>query len=81
MADVFIISITSISFFMTFSIGSNDASNALFSSYGSNAFKLNMILTAGAIFVFLGAYYCSGRVASTLIPTMLAGIGEESKLL
>jgi len=79
--DFFVVSISLFSFLMAFSIGSNDAANALATSYGSNAAKLIYLLCAGAVFEFLGAYYCSGRVAGTLVSNIIQGIDTAEPLL
>jgi len=44
---------------MSYSIGANDAANALGTSYGSNAARLWMLLALGAVFEFIGAVFCS----------------------
>ncbi len=54
------------SFAMSFSIGSNDAANGLATSYGSKALSLYKLIAMGAIAEFLGAYFCSDKVAATL---------------
>ena len=54
------------SFMMSFSIGSNDAANGLATSYGSKALKLNKLIAIGAIAEFVGAMFCSDKVAGTL---------------
>jgi len=50
-----VISIVVASFLMSFSIGANDAANALATSYGTNAVKMSYLLILGAVFEFLGA--------------------------
>ena len=69
-----IVAIASLSFLMSFSIGANDAANALATSYGSQAAKLSYLLLGGALFEFLGAYFCSGRVAGTLVEQIIKGV-------
>jgi PiT family inorganic phosphate transporter len=59
MADILFVSMIVLSFAMSFSIGANDAANALGTSYGSNAAKLWILLALGAIFEFMGAVFCS----------------------
>ena len=54
------------SFLMAFSIGANDASNGLATSYGSKALSLKWLIVLGAIAEFVGAMYCSDVVSSTL---------------
>jgi PiT family inorganic phosphate transporter len=56
----FVIAIFVISFLMSFAIGANDAANALATSYGSKAAPLKLLLILGAIFEFIGAFWCSG---------------------
>ena len=63
----YIIPIGILSFLLSFSIGANDAANALATSYGSNALSLLWLVILGSIFEFIGAYWCSGRVASDLV--------------
>jgi len=55
-----------LSFLMSFSIGSNDASNGLATSYGSKALGLRKLIAIGAVAEFIGAMFCSNQVASTL---------------
>jgi len=59
----YVLAIGVLSFFMAFSIGANDAANALATSYGSNALRLIFLVLIGAVFEFIGAYWCSGHVA------------------
>ena len=54
------------SFMMSFAIGANDAANGLATSYGSKALPLNKLILIGAIAEFVGAMYCSDKVAATL---------------
>ena len=54
-------------FLTSFSIGANDAANALATSYGSNALKLIYLIILGGIFEFIGAYYRSAHVSGTLV--------------
>ena len=56
----FVITIFVLSFLMSFSIGANDAANALATSYGSKAASLKVLLILSAIFEFVGAFWCSG---------------------
>jgi PiT family inorganic phosphate transporter len=77
MPETFIVALVTLSFLMSFSIGSNDAANALATSYGSKAAPLIYLLLAGAVFEFLGSYYCSGRVAGTLVSRIIEGIDTE----
>ena len=55
-----------LSFFMSYSIGSNDAANGLATSYGSKAMGLQNLVILGAIAEFIGAMFCSDEVAATL---------------
>jgi inorganic phosphate transporter, PiT family len=48
-----------LSILMSFSIGANDAANALGTSFGSNAARLWLLLVLGAIFEFIGALFGS----------------------
>ena len=65
--DGYVISIGILSFLMSFSIGANDAANALATSYGSNALRLIYLVLLGSLFEFIGAYFCSGHVAGKLV--------------
>lgn len=56
----FVVTIFVLSFLMSFAIGANDAANALATSYGSKAAPLLVLLILGAIFEFIGAFWCSG---------------------
>lgn len=67
-----------LSFLMSFSIGSNDAANALGTSYGSNAASLWILLVLGAIFEFIGAVWCSSRLAGTLAERLIPTLGDLS---
>ena len=60
-----------LSFAMSYSIGANDAANALGTSYGSNAAKLWLLLCLGAMFELFGAVYCSSKIAGTLANKLL----------
>lgn len=66
-----------LSFAMSFSIGSNDAANALGTSYGSNAFKLWILLILGAIFEFVGAVFCSSKLAGTLCGKLIPALNDN----
>ena len=63
-----------LSFLMSFSIGANDAANALATSYGSNALTLTKLVILGAIFEFIGAFFCSSHVAGTLITSIIPNV-------
>jgi phosphate/sulfate permease len=51
---------------MSYAIGANDAANALATSFGSKACPLIALLLMGALFEFIGAFWCSGQVAGKL---------------
>ena len=70
----YVIAIGVLSFLMSFSIGANDAANALATSYGSNALKLIWLVILGAIFEFIGAYFCSGHVAGELVGNIILDV-------
>ena len=77
MVSGYIIAVGILSFFMSFAIGANDAANALATSYGSKALKLWQIVVLGAIFEFIGAFFCSGHVAGHLV----SGIVDDTDIL
>ena len=70
--------IGALSFFMAFSIGANDAANSLATSYGSKAAPLKYLLAGGAIFEFLGAFFCSSKVAASLPGKVIYNIQDYS---
>jgi len=72
--SVIVLLIYILSFLMSFSIGANDAANALATSYGSQAAPPILLLSFGAFFEFIGAYFCSGEVAAKLAYKMIPGI-------
>mmetsp|Transcript_6946 Transcript_6946/g.8343 ORF Transcript_6946/g.8343 Transcript_6946/m.8343 type:complete len:329 (-) Transcript_6946:640-1626(-) len=74
MADGYLISICILAFFMSFSIGANDAANALATSYGSNALRLLWLVLLGSLFEFIGAYWCSGHVAGQLVGSVIDNV-------
>ena len=74
MASTLVIVIYVLSFLMSYAIGANDAANALATSYGSGAAPLLLLLILGAIFEFIGAFFCSGTVASKLATRMIPDI-------
>jgi inorganic phosphate transporter, PiT family len=76
-----VITVAVLSFFMSFSIGANDAANALATSYGSHAASLCVLLGAGAIFEFVGAFFCSGRVAGSLVEKLIINDGNLPQTL
>jgi len=59
---------------MSFSIGANDAANALATSYGSNAWKLMYLCILGSVFEFIGAMFFSGSVANKLPLRLIEGL-------
>jgi phosphate/sulfate permease len=79
MVSGYIIAIGILSFFISFAIGANDAANALATSYGSKALKLRYLVLFGAIFEFIGAYWCSGHVAGHLISNIIEGTDTISE--
>mmetsp|Transcript_3759 Transcript_3759/g.6415 ORF Transcript_3759/g.6415 Transcript_3759/m.6415 type:complete len:209 (+) Transcript_3759:27-653(+) len=64
--DVWVILTLILSFMMAFSIGSNDAANGLGTSYGTKAIPMRAIIFNGALAEFVGAMFCSDKVATTL---------------
>ena len=80
-ASGYVIAIGILSFLMSFSIGANDAANALATSYGSNALRLLYLVILGAIFEFIGAYFCSGHVAGQLVGNVIEDVDQISDTL
>ena len=74
--DGYVIAIGILSFLMSFSIGANDAANALATSYGSNALKLLYLVLIGSVFEFIGAFWCSGHVAGKLVANIIEGVND-----
>jgi phosphate/sulfate permease len=72
--DTIIWAIVILAFLTSFSIGANDAANALATSYGSNALKLIYLVILGGIFEFIGAFFCSSHVAGTLVESIIEDI-------
>jgi PiT family inorganic phosphate transporter len=60
MTSPLVVIIYILSFALSYAIGANDAANALATSYGSEAAPLLFLLIGGAIFEFIGAFWCSG---------------------
>ena len=79
--DGYVIAIGILSFLMAFSIGANDAANALATSYGSNALKLVWLVFLGSLFEFIGAYFCSGHVAGKLVENVISDVDTIEELL
>merc|ERR1712061_426230 len=73
MGSGYLIAIAILSFLISFAIGANDAANALATSYGSNALRLRYLVLLGAIWEFIGAFFCSGRVAGHLVGDIIEG--------
>jgi PiT family inorganic phosphate transporter len=71
-----LVSLVIASFLMSFSIGANDAANALATSYGTNAIKLTQLLILGAVFEFIGASVFSSKVASTLADQFIINLSS-----
>ena len=71
MVDSYFITTVIFSFLMAFSIGANDASNGLGTSYGSSALKLKYLLILGAVAEFLGAVICSDKSSATLTKVII----------
>ena len=74
MADGYVIAIAILAFFMAFSIGANDAANALATSYGSNALGLLWLVLLGSLFESIGAFWCSGHVAGELVENVIENV-------
>ena len=74
--DGYVIAIGILSFLMSFSIGANDAANALATSYGSNALKLLYLVLLGSVFEFIGAFWCSGHVAGKLVANIIEDVND-----
>lgn len=53
-------------FFMTWSIGANDAANAMAASIGSKAITLAQAVIIAAVFEFAGAFLAGGHVTKTI---------------
>lgn len=77
--NVFIVAVFILSFLMSFSIGANDAANALATSYGSKAAPLLVLLILGACFEFIGAFWCSGQVAGKLATKIMPDIYDSGE--
>ena len=77
----YVIAIGVLSFLMAFSIGANDAANALATSYGSNALRLLYLVLIGSVFEFIGAYWCSGHVAGQLVANCIDGVDDIDNIM
>jgi PiT family inorganic phosphate transporter len=80
MTDTLVVIVYFLSFGMGFSIGANDAANALATSYGSEAAPLYVLLILGAFFEWVGAFFCSGEVAAKLANRMIPTIADVQPL-
>ena len=65
-----------LSLLMAFSIGANDAANAIATSYGSGAVNLVPLCLCGSVFEFIGSVWGSKKVASDLAGDMIDNLGE-----
>jgi len=74
MIDGYLIAIGILSWLMSFSVGANDAANALATSYGSKALRLIFLVILGSIFEFIGAFWCSGQVAGKLVSDIIENV-------
>ena len=74
--NIWIILTICFSFLMSFSIGSNDAANGLATSYGSKALGLTNLIILGAIAEFIGAMFCSDKVANSLGTTVIENLND-----
>lgn len=80
MTDAYVIVVYILSFGMSFAVGANDAANGLATSYGSGAASVWVLLIGGAIFEFIGAFFCSGEVAAKLVTRMIPDIYDEEPM-
>ena len=71
MVDGYLIAVAIISGLVAFSIGANDAADSLGTSYGSGAAPIYILILLGSCCEFVGAYWCSGHVAGTLIDKVI----------
>lgn len=72
--DIWCILTIAFSFMMAFSIGANDASNGLGTSYGTQAIPMWAIIINGALSEFVGSMFCSDKVAATLSSNIITEI-------
>ena len=77
-SNIILWSIVALSGLMSYSIGANDAANALGTSYGADAAKLIVLLCLGAVFELFGAVFCSSKVAGTLAEKLIPTLGDLS---
>ena len=77
----YVVAIGILSFMMSFSIGANDAANALATSYGSNALRLLYLVILGSIFEFIGAFWCSGHVAGKLVSNVIENVDTMESVM
>jgi inorganic phosphate transporter, PiT family len=59
---------------MSYTVGANDAANSLATSYGSGAAPVWVLLIGGAIFEWVGSFWCSGMVAAKIATKMIPTI-------
>ena len=71
MVDGYLIAVAIISGLVAFSIGANDAADSLGTSYGSKAAPIYVLILLGSCCEFVGAFWCSGHVANTLIDKVI----------
>ena len=69
-----------LSFMMAFSIGANDASNGLGTSYGTEAIPMWAIIFNGALSEFVGSMFCSDKVSATLAHDVITDINCDPNL-
>ena len=78
MADGVVIAEYILAFLCAFSIGANDAADSMGSSYGSKAMTLFWCVASGSVFEFLGAYFCSARLAGSMVGDIIYDTPELS---
>jgi inorganic phosphate transporter, PiT family len=61
-----------LAFLVSFTIGANDAANALGTAHGAGALPLLKLVLCGSVFIFVGAFWCSGKVAGALAENIIA---------
>ena len=68
-----------LSLLMGFSIGANDAANALATSFGSGALNLLPLVLCGSVFEFVGSVWGSQKVAHNLAYDMIDNLDEQTR--